>query len=95
MNSFNKGVKGVANWMAHNGPFVLTLMAMVGTMVLAVFKDSNVNTLLPTLLGLFLGQKASTTVSAHLAASKDPGCNTAQVIRELEGGEPPANIPPR
>jgi heme O synthase-like polyprenyltransferase len=78
-------IADIANWVARNGPFVLTAVCVVGTMVLAVFKDSDVNTLLPTILGIYMAQKGSQAVSAHLAASKDEKCDTAQVIRDLEG----------
>jgi len=83
-------LRDLFTWSARNGSFVLTFLGMTGAMLLAVSKDADVNTLLPTLLGLFLGQKAGTSMSAHWAASKDGSADTAQVIREIEGIAPPA-----
>ena len=80
-----KTVSEVANWVARNAPLVVTLIAIMGTMILAFYKDADVNSLLPTLVGLYLGQKTSTSISAHFAASKDPNCDTREVIKDTEG----------
>lgn len=78
-------LRDFGNWAAANGPFTLSFLAMTGVMILAVGKDADVNTLLPTLLGLYLATKGGTSISAHWAASKDPNTDTAAMIREVEG----------
>lgn len=78
-------IRDVAQWAAKNSAFVLTFMAMTGAMLLALSKDADVNTLLPTLLGLFLGQRAGTSAAAFMAAAKDEKCDTRKVINDLEG----------
>ena len=78
-------IRDAANWATRNGPYTVTLISIVVATYLSFAKDADINTLLPTLVGLYLGHKASTSVSAHFAASRDPQCDTAQVIREVEG----------
>lgn len=83
-----KIIREVSNWAAKNGAFVLTSMCILGTLAgkfLGLVAD--VNTLLPTLLGLYLSQRAGRAVSAHWAVSKDPNANSVELIKELEMGE--------
>jgi uncharacterized membrane protein YfcA len=83
-------LRDFGNWAAANASFTLTFMAISGVMLLAVAKDADVNTLLPTLLGLFLAQKGGTSISAHWAAAKDDKSSAAEVIRDVEGlAKPP------
>jgi len=80
-----QSIKDFFSWVSINGPFVLTFVAITGAMILAVGKDADINMLLPTLLGLYLGTKGGTSISAHWAAMKDPDADTSQIIREVEG----------
>ena len=84
-----KPVRDTANWASRNGAFVVTVLAIAVSTLLAFYKNLDVSSVLPTILGLYLGQKASTSVSAHFASSRDDKCDTAQVIREVEGLTPP------
>jgi uncharacterized membrane protein YfcA len=60
--------------------FFLTLISIVGLIALAFYKDIDITMALPAVLGLYLGAKTSEKASAHFAASRDPSCNTAEVI---------------
>ena len=80
-----KFIADVANWCADHGPFVVTILSIFVATHLAFWKDADINTILPTILGLYLGSKATTSVSSHWAASKDDTCDTAKVIQEVEG----------
>jgi hypothetical protein len=72
----------IANWCAKNGAFVLTFIAMTGAMVLAFFHDDDVTTLFPTILGLYLGSKTGTTMSAHFAVSRN--ADAAGAVKDIE-----------
>jgi hypothetical protein len=75
------------NLMFRNGPFVVSLIAVLAIIALAFIKGTNIESLLPTVLGIYLGHKVSTGISSHWAASKDPNCDTQSVIRDTEGIE--------
>lgn len=75
-------------WASRNGAFSLTFYALTASLILAFGKNADATTLLPTLLGLYLGQHGATKISAHFAASKDPSCDTAKVISTLNGNPP-------
>ena len=80
-----KGIREVSNWTTRNGPFVVVTLSIFIAAVLAFYKGTDISSVLPTLVGLYLGSKATSSVSAHIAASRDETCSTAQVIREVEG----------
>lgn len=82
-----KILKAIFAWMSLNGPFILTLICIFGALGMAACKGGDLS-LLPVLLGLYLGQTGARAISAHVVAGKDPGTNTAQVIREIEGTGP-------
>ena len=58
-------IKGVADWCAGEGSFTITLLAMGIALTLSLKKDCDINTLLPTIVGLYLGHKTTKDVSGH------------------------------
>ena len=83
-----KLIKDMANWSAKNGAFFVTVLTVLLVAGLAFFKGVDASSTLPALVGLFLGQTATRAVSSHFAASRDPQCDTAKIIREVEGLAP-------
>jgi hypothetical protein len=63
--------------------WILTFISVTGLLGLAFFKGVDITMSLPAVLGLYLGAKTSEKASAHLAASRDPSCNTAEVIASV------------
>lgn len=80
----SKQLSNIFNWLSQNGAFFLSFISILGAMVLALKKDSDINSLLPTLLGLYLGHQASRAISSVVAASRDAGANTNEAIRDVE-----------
>ncbi len=64
--------------------FILALISIVGSLVLAFTRNTDVSTLLPTLLGIYIGAKAGVTANGHWAASKDKDANTTSVIEKTD-----------
>jgi len=85
---FMKFIKDMADWCAFHGAYTVTILAMLISAYLAVMKDADINSLLPTLIGLFLTHTASRAISSHWAASKDKDCNTADILKIIEGSSP-------
>ena len=90
-----KVIRDVANWSAKNSAFFVTVMTILLVAGLAYFKDVDATSTLPALVGLFLGQTATRAVSSHFAASRDPQCDTAKIIREVEGLSPEKQEAPK
>ena len=80
-----KIIKESANWCAKQGVYTVTMFSIVLAATLAYFKDCDISTTLPTLVGLYLGHCATRAVSSHWAASRDPQADTDKVIKEVEG----------
>jgi hypothetical protein len=80
-------MKGTLNLIFRNGPFVLSFLATSIVGALALWKGTDVQTLLPAVLGLYLGHKVSTGISAHWSACKDPDADTGEAIKDVEGIE--------
>lgn len=66
---------------------MLTLICVIGMFMLAWFKDVDIMSTLPLILGIFIGSKSFEKASTVYSASKDGTCDTHAVIRELEGIE--------
>lgn len=64
--------------------FILTLMSVIGFFILAFTKGVDVNTSIPTILGLFIAGRAVVSASHGWAASKDPNADTKATIDKLE-----------
>jgi heme O synthase-like polyprenyltransferase len=64
--------------------FLLALISIVGSLVLAFAKNTDITVLLPTLLGIYIGAKAGVTANSHWAASKDSNADTSSVIKDTD-----------
>lgn len=64
--------------------FILTLISIIGSLVLAFSKNTDISVLLPTLLGIYVGAKAGVTANGHWAASKDKEADTTSVIEKTD-----------
>jgi hypothetical protein len=89
-----KFIKDIANWCAHNGAYTMVMFAITIFSVLAFCKGVDISSVVPALVGLFLGQTTSRAISSHWAASRDSASNTSQVIMDIEGTTPIAKTTP-
>jgi|LauGreDrversion4_2_1035121.scaffolds.fasta_scaffold1330144_2 hypothetical protein len=71
-------VQGIANYLS----FIITLTCVLGIFVLAYTRGLNIEGLLPTIVGLYLGARTIDKTNVAWAASRDPNADTAQVIKE-------------
>lgn len=78
-----RNIGGILKGLAPYRGFFLTFTSIFGLFVLAFYKDVDINSSLPAILGLYLGTKASEKASAHWAASRDPNASTADVISSV------------
>ena len=69
----------------RNGPFVVSLIAVIIAGCLGLIKGVDISSLLPTLLGLYLGHRVTTAVSAHVCSVKDVDGDVNASIRDTEG----------
>jgi hypothetical protein len=79
LDSLGNFLKGLAPFRG----FFLTFISILGMFALAFFKGVDIMSSLPVVLGLYLGAKTGEKMSAHAAASRDPSCNTAEVISAI------------
>jgi len=70
----------------QNFSFILTITCIVGMLLLAFFKDADILTALPIVLGTYLGSRTTDKAIAVNMASKDLNCDTRAVINDLEFG---------
>lgn len=63
---------------------LLTLISIVGILALAFIRDVDIQILLPTVLGIYVGGKTTQKVSAHINARGDTVANTEHVIDKLD-----------
>lgn len=70
----------------QNFGFICTITCIFGMLLLAWFKDVDINASLPVILGTYLGARAVEKGTAFTMASKDPKCDTRALINDLEHG---------
>lgn len=64
----------------NNFSFVLTFISVIGCLLLAWFKNVNIEMMLPTILATYVLGRTSLKASNVWAASKDPKANTLEAI---------------
>ncbi len=64
--------------------FLLTFISMIGLFALAWFKGTDIETMLPTILGMYILGRAGSKISYVWAASKDPNADTVSAIEKAE-----------
>ena len=64
----------------NNYSFILTLMSVVGCLLLAWFKNVNIEVMLPTILATYVLGRTGLKASNVWAASRDPNANTLEAI---------------
>ena len=69
----------------RNGPFVISFISVIIVGCLGIIKGVDISGLLPTILGIYLGQKVGTTVSAHICSLKDVDGDINASIKDTEG----------
>lgn len=60
--------------------FVLTFISVIGILLLAWFKNVNIEIMLPSILATYILGRTTNSVSNVWAASKDPNADTLQAI---------------
>lgn len=65
--------------------FFLTLLCIVGVFGLAYFKGTDVTTVLPLLLGIYVGGRTTQKAVEIASASRDPNCDTIEAIKTING----------
>lgn len=86
ISMINKTVNSLAG-MKNYLSFILTLICILGSLALGWFKGVDQTVLLPSLLGLYVLGRAGQKSVAMFAASKDPNCDTENVINSLNNVE--------
>ena len=71
--------------------FVLTFISIIGSFALAFIKGTDVNTLVPTILGIYITNRSAQKMTSVLAASRDPNASTEEVVSMLEGKAVPVS----
>jgi hypothetical protein len=69
----------------NNLSFVLSLVATLGLLVLAFFKDVDISMTLPAIVTGYVLGRAGNKASNVWAASKDPGADTINAIEKTDG----------
>lgn len=64
--------------------FVLSLIATLGLLALAWFKEYDISTVLPIIVTGYVLGRSATKASYALSASKDPNADTKAVIDSVE-----------
>ena len=64
--------------------FILTLISVIGLLALAWFKNVDLQMLLPSVLGIYILGRTTTSVSSAWAASKDPHANTLEALQIID-----------
>lgn len=67
--------------------FILTLLSIVGVFVLAWYKNIDIQMLLPSILGIYVIGRTTSSVSTTWAASKDPNADTLKAIEMIDKKE--------
>ena len=67
--------------------FILTFISVVGVLVLAWYKNIDIQVLLPSVLAIYIAGRASTNISTTWAASKDPAADTVKVCEMIDKKE--------
>lgn len=64
--------------------FILTFISVIGVLMLAWFKNVNIDLLLPTILATYILGRTSTNISTVWAASKDPKADTIRAAQMID-----------
>lgn len=67
--------------------FLLTFISVIGVLLLAWFKNVDIQVLLPSVLGIYIVGRTTTNVSTAWAASKDPQADTLKVCEMVDRKE--------
>lgn len=65
--------------------FFLTFLCIIGFFILASWKNIDVGTTIPTVLGLYLAARATSKTTAMISASKDSKADLRQIVKDVEG----------
>lgn len=80
MSRFFASAAALKNYLS----FWLTFISIVGVLAAHYTKGTDIQVLLPTLLGLYLGARTFTRTSAHMAATKDEKSDTKAIIEAVD-----------
>lgn len=64
--------------------FLLTFISVIGVLLLAWFKDVNIDLLLPTILATYILGRTSTNISTVWAVSRDPKADTIKAAQMVD-----------
>jgi len=80
MIKFFGSLAGMKNYLS----FVLTLISILGIFAAHFVRGTDIEILLPTVLGIYVMNRTASKMSAHLAASRDEKADTGEVIRQVD-----------
>lgn len=63
--------------------FVVTMVSLLGLFILGFNGKADVNSTVPIIVGIYLGARMGSQISAHAAAAKDETCDTMAVVKEM------------
>ncbi|MEM4379361.1 MAG: hypothetical protein QXL01_01560 [Thermoplasmatales archaeon] len=64
--------------------FLLTLISVMGCLVLAWFKGTDIEFMLPTILGIYISAKTVERTTAVWSASRDSKADTRAILRDMD-----------
>lgn len=73
-------IAGMKNYLS----FWLTLISVVGVLVAHFVLGTDIELLLPTILGIYITNRTAGKVSAHMASAKDPQSDTDSLIKSVD-----------
>jgi hypothetical protein len=71
-------------WLKDNRSFLLCLIGTLGVLGLAYTKDTNIDLLLPTVIGIYVTGRTSQKISAHYNARHDEDADVVDIIKSLD-----------
>lgn len=77
------------NLMKHYFSFILTMTSVLGFFTLAWFKGTDIGSVIPVVIGLYIGSRSLEKSVAVVSASRDGKADTRAVINDLNGHETP------
>ena len=79
MKKFTEYIAGLKTCLA----FVLHLVALVFLFLIAMKDGADVGSYMVWVLVSYMGGRSATQISAFMAASKDPNCDTESVVNKV------------
>jgi ABC-type proline/glycine betaine transport system permease subunit len=73
------------NLAKHYLSFILTMICVLGLFALAWFKDVDILSTLPIVLGTYVGARTVEKTVAVRSAASDPNADTRAVIKDVNG----------